>query len=570
MLFVFFLTFFCAMFAAKPLFAWGEGHEVTALAAAQNLPAPWKERILNHPETLRQFLSDSHYPDSFEILEQERWGDDFLSQLKNFGIEKRYDFHSSFSRCTAFLLLVEALRREDEPRALLLLAILSHSIADQTACNHEPLVQYATYTLGAEGLGVTPALQLDLGWIQKNETAKKIWEKRCGKLTEISFENDAKNKTLQEVFERLHEMEWDGVRFSKNGALILENAFILAKEPENQEAQVRLATEFAELGAFSAEQTLRIFYAALEIAKNSDEPPFCNENLQDFTSVLSADFNARIDTFVQNRPVEEDGFCVPFLPKKEEKSTEVRILYDSTGRWNEGFFHGLDRIPAVQLAGTLRKNGFSVTLWDVRDFVRNGEKNFSDVRLLIVPNERCESYHGTDCSTFYKRIHTYLNTGGNVLWVGNRVPKEVHEAASRSISQIPEVDAYAKPAFPVPMSEILEAGAALKSGSVWKFRRIPQGSAGWYWPSGRAFISENHDEEIFPTVEFVFPDAHRLSVGFVTPHEHPTFGFVPLYVLNPYVFTDEKPTFSPLELSLDSVGTAILLDFMKRFDLSKE
>lgn len=547
------LAFFCGGMLAQEGWGWGEGHDVVGKAVAERLPSPWREKLLENDAVYRQFIHDNHYPDSREKLEKSRWGEANLALFASHGIEDRYGFHSAVGRCVAFQILVDAIRQNRDEEVFLALAVLAHSISDQAACNHEPLIQYVTYTLGQEGLNVSPSLILDAGWLPKQDFSREIWEKRCRKRGLPTFSGDA-----NEIFWQLCFCEWEAVNTFVHGIPILETASRWEAD-RNRAAGEELAEHLSELAAWGVERTLEVFYAAAELARRGETVVWRKEMLSEMAS--------QVDTFIAQRPIEKESLIRPFLPSAGEL-TPIRVVYDPTGRFSEGFFHGGDRIVAGQIAGTLRKEGFSVTVLDVREALEEGLTG-KGIELLVVPAQRCGSYHGLRRERWEEVLEEYRATGGKILWVGGIPPRGVAPELALSWRECEEKNRYARPAYPVSMEVLMESSVGLCEGEKsWRYRRIPQGNAGWFWPSGRVFL-ESLPEGAKPVVELRTP-AQRWIIGIVSDD----FGFVTSSALFPYVLTDEKPRLYPtVTLELDSAGKAILVEMlrqMKVFSLDGE
>jgi len=544
--FLFVLTFF-----PTTLFAWGGGHNLVAEQIAKYLPEPWNSRLANDPILMKRFLADSHYPDSQEDLEPARWGEANMKVLTDHGMKGRYGFHQVTNACAAFQLLVEAIRNDDQPRVFMLTAILSHTLADQTSFNHEQLVQYATYTLGGEGLGIFPAQNLDLSWVGGKAETREIWEDRCA---EAATEKPV-IYGVPEVWDVICRAEWAGQEYTMHGAKIGSLAYALTKPGDHAEIEREMAEAYAKSGVFSVRLTLNLFRSAVELAKSGKQVVWSGK-ITDYYP----DFHQEIIAYIQARPAEKDGFNVPFLPKEGEPTAEFQILYDSTSHWASGFFAPGDQIFACMIAGTLRKNGKTAQLLDVRHFNANGLPEPEKVRFVVVPAQVFHSFYGTDVDVFRKRLADWRASGGRILWVGNSLPADVYPEGAKVLDWIAEKDRYAVPAFQVPLERILDSAIGIQGGKSWKFQRRPAGSAGWIWPSGRTFVKEGAPEEIQPAVEFIFPDGSRRAIGFTAPK----FGFVPTYALAPYTLTLETPDFWPLDLKLDSAGETILLELVER------
>ncbi|MDO4570516.1 MAG: hypothetical protein Q4D38_09045 [Planctomycetia bacterium] len=541
------LAIVCVGCLTKESWGWGEGHDVIGAAVAERLPSPWREKLLENDVLYEQFLHDNHYPDSREKMEQERWGETSLALFASHGIHERFGFHSSEGRCVVFQILVEAIRQNRENEVFLALAILAHSISDQAACNHEPLIQYATYTLGREGLNVVPSLPLDAGWLHKHDFSREIWENRCRKIA-IS----PSYRCSRDVFFQLCFCEWEAVDCFVYGVPILEAASRWVAE-RDRGAGLVLAEHLSDLAAWGVERTLDVFLAAVEFAKRGDSVVWQREMLTELPS--------KIDAFIAQRPIERESLILPFLPRDGE-AAPIRVVYDSTGRFSEGFFHGGDRIVAAQIAGTLRKKGAAVAILDLREALRDGLLG-KGIELLVVPAQRCGSYHGLLRERWEVVLQEFRAAGGKMLWVGAIPPHGVAPELDRSWRMIEEKDQYARPAYPVAM-DVLRQSSVVLCGTErsWRYCRTPQGSAGWFWPSGRVFL-ESLPENVAPIVELRTPE-DRFVIGVASDN----FAFVPASAFFPYVLTEEKPRWSSaVTLELDSAGESILAELLRQMNM---
>jgi len=76
-------------------------------------------------------------------------------------------------------------------------------------------------------------------------------------------------------------------------------------------------------------------------------------------------------------------------------------------------------------------------------------------------------------------------------------------------------------------------------------------------PSNKTFFKSGADEHVLPIAHLLDRD-RVLLVGAAWPRNQPAVAYLPVYVLFPYLWTDESPVFTPFEIGLDSVGNEAL------------
>ena len=150
------------------LSAWGPGHADVNRIALDRLPADIK--ALLSPDDRKAFVKESHAPDDFTPwAEYERKkgraiAPADLATLATNDIETPYALHSAKGQAVNFILLHRALKDRDGSRIAFWGACLAHTLADEAACNHDPLVHYLTYAFkGGYGMKFGDAGMLDFG-----------------------------------------------------------------------------------------------------------------------------------------------------------------------------------------------------------------------------------------------------------------------------------------------------------------------------------------------------------------------------------------------------------------------
>ncbi|MBG88529.1 MAG: hypothetical protein CMO80_16735 [Verrucomicrobiales bacterium] len=167
--FVSFLIMILAVLgSATPLFAWGPGHDDVNRIALARLPGEIK--ALLSPEDRKAFVADSHAPDDFTPwAEYERKKGRAidprdLATLADHNLKTPYALHSAKGQAVNFILLHRALKDRDGSRIAFWGACLAHTLADEAACNHDPLIHYLTYAFtSGYGMKFGKAGMLDFG-----------------------------------------------------------------------------------------------------------------------------------------------------------------------------------------------------------------------------------------------------------------------------------------------------------------------------------------------------------------------------------------------------------------------
>ena len=543
-----------AVFLAHHLlaFGWGAGHDTIARTVADRLPEPWRGRL--HGEALVQFCSNSHYPDNFEAFPLALVGAEALDTLKAQGIVKRYDLHSDKGRAVAFCLLVNALKEEQPDRALLWLACLAHSTADMAACNHDPVVHIATYGWCAKEWGIKlpngkPLSEiiwcLDLGWVQDASFGRRVDEELLR-----DAGSDASSVLLEIMLYGVRGAE----ACAPHGPLVLSAAAELA-EAGKPEAGERLKTELSVLGSWATGRILRDFHAALRLARAGQVP--------EMTPELLARYEAEMDTFVKTRKLTSERFAQSALGPSGVRGPRIGVLIEPCWRMNEGMFGFGDRVLAVQIVNTLRRQGTNAELVDVRTYMETG----ADVLALIVPAQRYASYRTMKTEALDKQLTAYLGAGGKVVWIGGGKPPAVLcQGMPKELLVKGENKNWPETLASFGEGELVVCG---DKGKTFPCQRLPEGKAGWQWPTNPYVFGAGTETS---GVAFAMwrKGEQKEVIGLAWPKGKPSMAYVPGYAVVPYIWTKETPSLSSLLLELDAAGANVLetaLNVLNRYSI---
>ena len=545
-----------ALLTAVTAFGWGPGHDTVARCLLQRLPDELASRMT--PEWKAVYEEASHLPDAGStniLVAADR------EPLRTLGWTGGLELHQNPFRFELFNRLVDAIRRDDAYSQFMLLAALSHVNADPAACNHNPVVQCASYIWGIEGLCIYPYLGLDFAAVEKSDVMRAVMDRRLKAVPEPVL---PANLTYRACYEYLVRLQWDAAELCNGrGADVM--AFSAALKAGDKSAEEGLAEALCDLGMYAVEKTLWCYAAARRLAREKAEPP------EDFDAkALVARVEAeRIPAFLK-RPFGADGHLKPFLPEPGVRY-DVLVLADSIAHMNKGVLSPASRILAPQAVGSLRhvRPDLRSALVDIRD-VRDGRLDPSVTKLLVVFGEAFEPFLGFDNEGLKKEIVAFARKGGKVLWVNGVPPEGLADGVRAAMTEPnPNGPSYCNERYWVPQRELAGTTLAWTAGQPVSFAyvRRPTGMAGWYWEGSHiAFDSAKMPSDVQVLMTFSAPELSCV-VGVAWPREAPAFVYLPSAAFFPYVLTREKPSLTHFELRFDTAGEDFLLRAVDLLDI---
>ncbi len=526
--------------AALRAFAWGSGHDVVAEVIAARLPEKYKA-VLSDKAKMKQFIHDSHYPDSWDPPETNRFGKACTERLGAMGFTRRHFFHSYRGRAALMMETIQAIRDNDVDRVLLLISSYAHTVADAIALNHDPLIHFVSYGWAKSGLDVEPPLPFDAVWLKSTPRATAV-------LRDYAAKQDIKDRgrTFKEELLAIARQDVEGMKCMEMGPAIIECGMRLYRNKDDTEAADRLALIYSELVCWASSDTLRML-AACERFAASDET-YSIDQKNDFKAYAAEELE-----YLSKRPMEKDAWTRGLLPKSG-RIPKIGVVYDNSGRFGGGFLPWGDRILSAQIAGSLLASKKDAALYDVRKICK-GEVDASKTPLLIVPANRIGGcFFGSNANEFFARLNDYRKAGGKILWIGNHPPKEIFPWVDKHIMDSGAKVGFGDYAFFVPNDEVLSCRIKVPSnGRIFAVIRRPK-NGGWSAYNSTKYF-ERLSKDVEPVIVSEAPCGKRV-IGVVCRKDGTAF--LPSNIMLPYVLTDEKPQLDPLVLSLDSAGSSIL------------
>ena len=536
-----------ALLAAGTAFGWGPGHDTVARCLLRRLPGELTSRL--KPEWRAVYEEASHLPDAGStniLVAADR------APLMAAGWTGGTELHRNPLRFELFDRLVDAIRRDDAYSQFMLLAAISHVNGDPAACNHNPVVQCASYIWGVEGLCIYPYLGLDFAAVETTDAMRAVLERR---LAAVPSPVLPEKLTYRDCYDYLVRLQWEAAELCNGrGADVM--ALSAALKAGDASAEEKLAEALCDLGLYAVEKTLWCFAAARRLADGTAEPP-ADFDAKAFADRVEAEM---VPAFVK-RPFGADGHLKPYLPEPGVRH-DVLVLADSIAHMDGGVLAPAARLFAPQAVCSLRhvRSDLKSALVDVRD-VRDGRLDPSVTKLLVVFGERISSFLGFDGKGMKRAIVAYARKGGKVLWVNGVPPDGLADGIRAAMTEPnPNGATYCNERYWVPLRELVGTTLAWTGDRPVShvYRRRPTGMAGWYWEGSHiAFDPAGLPADAQCLMTFSSPEL-SCTVGVAWPKESPTFVYLPSAAFFPYVLTREKPSLTHFELRFDSAGEAFL------------
>jgi hypothetical protein len=526
-----FITVAISIFFVSPIFAWGHGHDTIARETLKLFPGKWGER-LRDGKGGKIFISSSHAPDDMKtrLIDRAAYLDKILIERltpTNGKMPVMYRFHSADARCELILAMSRAMRSGNEEALGFLLACFNHSVADTVSANHSPLIHLVTYNWRT--LGLIGAVDDDCVMLEKTPERKALFssvaEKECAKITSARFD-------AQLVFDAVYLDEVIGPEFFRYDCDISSGGKAAIKA-------------FAHEASDAIHRTVQAFLAAESFSTLPDEPVFNK-------ALTQRRFNEKAKEFLLKRSMEDDAITLGVLPKSNHVP-KIGVLYDPTGFWTRGIVFMANRVLAVQIAATLKKEN-DVSLLDIREVIAKGVP--SGVKTIVAPCSGLGEHFGFSPQAFISALKRFVENGGDLIWVGGK-PKPPKELFPETVAFIKNTARapWGYMCTPVPADEMKD-GILITPQGRFSCVREPRGTAGWYWGQlGLDFLPSNPlPEGCREIVRFEAKDGRKVIAGYVKGR----CAFIPAFSVFPYLFTDTRPSVSPLVLELDRAGEAVI------------
>ena len=528
--------------------AWGPGHYDVNRIALDRFPVEIK--ALLSPENRKAFVKDAKVPDDFTPWSEyeKKKGrvitPNDLAILSKYKIKTPYALHSAKGQAVNYVLLYRALKDRDGNRIAFWGACLAHTLADEVACNHDPLIHYLTYAFkGGYGMKFAKAGMLDFGELCRTTEGYDLALEALGPGSPKSL-----GKEPQEVLVEIMLHGLQANQFMTERSVLIATAF----DPDASEgalADSRFA--MAELGAYGVRKWLEAITTAWALINESKPVPV-------LTPELLADYKARHTKFVAARPLSADALYAPWLKLQTDPNIPaIGVVVEPSTTMNKGGLSFGGRFLASAILRELHKSKIPFRVIDAREPEIKLDKRSTSVAIL------CSGKLQND--KLVQAINNYTDAGGKLLIIGGE-----HKGLLGPLSQalikadpdtLPVTTEYGQNNLDhIDQQSVYFCGPLAKSTGeqAYPFIHNPDTKAGWQKPKCPYWFKSNFTSDIKPLARIELNGKSKVVAAVYRPAGKGRFAFLPEYLIAPYLLSD-KPKFSnPARPQLDRISSTVL------------
>ena len=531
------------------LYAWGSGHYEVNRIALDRLPVEMK--ALLSPDNRKDFVKDAKVPDDFtpwseyEKKKGKVITPNDLATLSKYKIKTPYALHSATGQAVNYVLLYRALKDRDGDRIAFWGACLAHTLADEVACNHDPLIHYLSYAFkGGYGMKFGKAGMLDFGELCRTPEGDALAVKALNAVPLLLLGDDPQ-EVLVEIM--LHGLKAN--RFMTERSIIIASAF----DPDAGDGALADSQfAMAELGAFGVRAWLEVITTAWALINESKPVPV-------LTPEILANYKARHTKFVTARPLKADALYAPWLKLQAETGVPaVGVVVEPSTTMNRGGLSFGGRFLASAILRELHKSKIPFRVIDAREPEQDLDAGSTSMVILC-----SGKFHNDE---LVRALKSYTNAGGHLLLIGGE-----HRGLLGPLSQalikadpatLPVTSGYGQKNL-----EFIDRIRVRFSGSLVEeigmealpFIHNPDTKAGWQKPKCPYRLKEDFGADIEPLAKIELDGENQIVAAVYRPDGNACFVFIPEYLIAPYLLTDEPEFSNPAQPQLDRIGSKVLL-----------
>ena len=531
------------------LYAWGSGHYEVNRIALDRLPVEMK--ALLSPDNRKDFVKDAKVPDDFtpwseyEKKKGKVITPNDLATLSKYKIKTPYALHSATGQAVNYVLLYRALKDRDGDRIAFWGACLAHTLADEVACNHDPLIHYLSYAFkGGYGMKFGKAGMLDFGELCRTPEGDALAVKALNAVPLLLLGDDPQ-EVLVEIM--LHGLKAN--RFMTERSVIIASAF----DPDAGDGALADSQfAMAELGAFGVRAWLEVITTAWALINESKPVPV-------LTPEILANYKARHTKFVTARPLKADALYAPWLKLQAETGVPaVGVVVEPSTTMNRGGLSFGGRFLASAILRELHKSKIPFRVIDARE--PEQDLDAGSTSMVILCSGKFHNYE------LVRALKSYTNAGGHLLLIGGE-----HRGLLGPLSQalikadpatLPVTSGYGQKNL-----EFIDRIRVRFSGSLVEeigkealpFIHNPDTKAGWQKPKCPYRLKEDFGADIEPLAKIELDGENQIVAAVYRPDGNACFVFIPEYLIAPYLLTDEPEFSNPAQPQLDRIGSKVLL-----------
>ena len=544
------ILFLLAQFGSSVgLYAWGSGHYEVNRIALDRLPVEMK--ALLSPDNRKDFVKDAKVPDDFtpwseyEKKKGKVITPNDLATLSKYKIKTPYALHSATGQAVNYVLLYRALKDRDGDRIAFWGACLAHTLADEVACNHDPLIHYLSYAFkGGYGMKFGKAGMLDFGELCRTPEGDALAVKALNAVPLLLLGDDPQ-EVLVEIM--LHGLKAN--RFMTERSVIIASAF----DPDAGDgalADSRVA--MAELGAYGVRKWLEAITTIWDLIEEGKPDPA-------ITPGLLADHQARRARYVAARPLKADALYAPWLKLQAETGVPaVGVVVEPSTTMNRGGLSFGGRFLASAILRELHKSKIPFRVIDAREPEQDLDAGSTSMVILC-----SGKFHNDE---LVRALNSYISAGGHLLLIGGE-----HRGLLGPLSQalikadpatLPVTSGYGQKNLDF-IDRIRVRFSGWLAEEIGKdalpFIHNPDTKAGWQKPKCPYRLKEDFGADIEPLAKIELDGENQIVAAVYRPDGNACFVFIPEYLIAPYLLTDEPEFSNPAQPQLDRIGSKVLL-----------
>jgi hypothetical protein len=547
------LIFLILLISVLNCFGWGSGHELITEILIEKLPEEIKSIISQETKNL-MIKKWSHYPDSFEKFDKDIISETSLSILEKYGIKTRFDLHYPKGKYVNFILLTKAFEDKNEKEIGLWISSLCHTLSDEGALNHGPLIHYITYGLSPLKIKMGKGIGLDIIEI-KNIGGKEIILKKLENYSPKIISENTEETIINILLQAVQSNSFMTQREGK----IMKSYKLEKDEKEYEEAKLTMA----EIGAKNVSDTIDAIITSYYYSKNGIKVQF-EEN-------IIKEFEKKEKEYLEKRPIENDSIYEGLL-KTEDKYPAIGIIIEPSQTMNRAIFPFGSKYILSAIMWYLKENGVSYKPIDLREIL-NKKINLSVEKIpLIILN--CGNWVPGELKSFLKE---YLKNGGVIFLIAGMKDfqpyKEIFSDYHRYFKNLPEDITPVSPKYGYTNEDVVKKISFYFLNDLneyfgdkgYKMIRNPNTPAGWQKPVCTIYI-ENENSKIKKLIKLTDGEK-EFFVGVIIEDEKTKIIFIPEYFLSPFIFSEEDTLNEPSKPYLDKMGRKIIDFVLKKYKM---
>lgn len=507
--------------------AWGNGHDDIVLLLWDYQPIEMDGFFSDEEYTV--FKRNCHYPDlPNKTLEQtgEIVGAEDEAILKEFGYSNSNWLHSHTGRGVVYLLLRKAFREKNRLNAAFYISVLSHSVSDQGAINHTPILQFTTYSkFEAISYGIKNSCEFNL----QNREVNRLVRHR---LAEYS------PKLLAETFrEAVFAMIFDSYRQAEMAAEVELDIAYGETSLSNQ--------KMADLASTQLESLLDMVYTAWKLADSEE-----NLTREMFSELGKREELRRRLGKPENDAVYAGLFDASLNPKNPHAI--IGLVCEPFGSFHVRSLSYVGKMLTASAGRSLRDHGYgiqAISLWKLETEPLPEPRKMP---VLVIFAGSCRI-----SLKMVENLKKYCQQGGKLFYVAGADPENLTGMAN-VLKKCNDDEVPVSSKWGIQNEELYGAMRVAFSSAMpnlnqgnYAFRRNPNFD-GFCKPTCVYRIEERDGQR---PLAWLNNGRETICISAVNEHS----AWVPEYLLLPFLFSDAK-TIRWTELRLDPFAEKVFLD----------